>query len=55
MKEKVLQLLSANPFHPFLIYISDGSSYRVEHPDRTSGRFAAAGQPRVGCSERGPL
>lgn len=31
---EVEKLLSAKPFEPFGIYLSDGSAYRVTHPDQ---------------------
>jgi len=31
--EDVLQILKNQPFEPFVIHMSDGSSYEVRHPD----------------------
>ncbi len=32
--EEVEKLLSAKPFEPFGLYMSDGSAYGVTHPDQ---------------------
>jgi len=33
MKEQLTKLLSATPFQPFTIKMSDGNSYEVRHPE----------------------
>jgi hypothetical protein len=30
--QDILELLRNDPFHPFVIHLSDGSSYAVRHP-----------------------
>lgn len=31
--EELLRVLRRRPFHPFRVYITDGSSYEVRHPE----------------------
>lgn len=31
--EDILELLRAQPFEPFRLYVSDGVSYDIRHPD----------------------
>lgn len=33
MKERIRQLLQAEPFQPFIIRMADGPEYRIDHPD----------------------
>jgi hypothetical protein len=33
MKARIRELLHANPFQPFIIRMSDGREYRIDHPD----------------------
>ena len=33
MKERIRDLLHVVPFQPFVIYMADGRTFRVNHPD----------------------
>ncbi len=33
MKERIRELLHTVPFQPFVIYMADGRTFRVNHPD----------------------
>ena len=33
MKERIRELLHAIPFRPFVIYMADGRTFRINHPD----------------------
>jgi len=38
----IREVVRAQPFRPFTIYMDDGSSYRIEHPDGVAlGNFVA--------------
>ena len=38
----IREVIRSQPFRPFTIYMDDGASYRIEHPDGVaSGNFTA--------------
>jgi len=48
--EEITRLLKTRPFEPFGVYLSDGSSYAIRHPDQVivTRRAAHIGIPRDG-------
>jgi hypothetical protein len=39
---EIREVVRAQPFRPFVIYMDDGASYRIEHPDGVAlGNFVA--------------
>jgi len=53
--DDVFQFLRKRPFEPFRIYLSDGTTYEVRHPDlvMVAERYIVVGLPR--SPETGPL
>ncbi len=51
--EEITRLLKRRPFEPFGLYLSDGSSYAVRHPDQVivTPRAAYVGVGRDGGGE----
>lgn len=54
MRQEISDLLSAHPFEPFAVFLSDGSHLDVTHPDQamlTEGRlYIAKGNEVHRCS-----
>ena len=51
---EVREVVRAQPFQPFTIYMDDGASYRIEHPDGVAlGNFVAiVAMPRTSDGDK---
>ncbi len=51
--QDLIQMLRRQPFQPFRVHISDGSSYEVRHPElcMPGARSVLIGMPAVGIPE----
>ena len=55
--ENLLRLLHTRPFEPFRLFMTDGSTFDIVHPDliiptRRTAIIGFAGQPGQGYAER---